>query len=269
MDESSISIIKKYANSGRDAVNIVQMAAGVASSERRDSIETRDVEWVINSGQYSPRPDKKINSEAQVGLVHGLAVYGPNMGILLEIETTAIKTGGGQGKISVTGIVEEEEMGGGSHRIRRKGAARGSVDNVMTVLRKYLGVDPRDFDLHLNFPGGVPIDGPSAGISIAVSIYSAMMNIPIRNDIAMTGELSVRGFIKPVGGVVPKIEAARRAGASTVIIPQDNWQDMFETLDMKVLAVDRIEDVMKESLLYSNYDGRTTVFAARGTQAVF
>ena len=86
-------------------------------------------------------------------------------------------------------------MGGNTHRLKRKGMARGSVDNVMTVLRKYLGLNPRDYDIHLNFPGGIPIDGPSAGVTIATSIYSSIKNIPVNNEVALTGELSIRGYV--------------------------------------------------------------------------
>jgi Lon-like ATP-dependent protease len=250
IDDLSISTIKKYAKNGRESVNIIQMATGLATAENRKRIEARDVEWVINSGQYSPRPEKKINPAPQIGLANGLAVYGPNIGILLEIESTAIKTEKGKGSLLVTGVVEEEEMGGGAHRLKRRGTARGSVDNVMTVIRKYLGLDPRDYDIHLNFPGGIPMDGPSAGVTIAVSVYSSIKNIPVDNYIAMTGELSVRGYVKPIGGVLPKIEAAKRAGAKTVIIPRENWQDIFKTFDLNIIAVDRIEEVI-EHVMYS------------------
>ncbi|HHW03245.1 MAG TPA: ATP-dependent protease LonB [Thermoanaerobacterales bacterium] len=255
MDDLSLNIIKKYATNGREAVNIIQMAAGLAMTENRRRLEARDVEWVINSGQYPPRPEKKVSSTPQIGLAYGLAVYGPNMGTLLEIETTAILTEKGRGTLSVTGVVEEEEMGGNVHRLRRKGTARGSVDNVITVLRKYLDVDPRDYDIHLNFPGGVPIDGPSAGVTIATSIYSAITNMPVNNEVAMTGELSVRGYVKPIGGVIPKIEAARRAGVKTVIIPRENWQEMFKTIDLKIIPIERIEEVMEHALIF---DKRST-----------
>lgn len=245
IDDLSISTIKKYATNGRESVNIIQMAAGLATRENRKRIEARDVEWVINSGQYTPRPERKVNPKPQVGLVNGLAVYGPNMGILLEIEATAIKTEKGKGTLLVTGVVEEEEMGGNAHRLKRRGTARGSVDNVMTVIRKYLGIDFRDYDIHLNFPGGTPLDGPSAGVAIAVSIYSAINNLPVDNYVAMTGELSIRGYVKPVGGIMPKIEAAKKAGAKTVIIPKENWQDSFKTYDLNIIAVDRIEEVIE------------------------
>lgn len=256
IDDLSVNIVKKYATNGREAVNIIQMAAGLATRENRKRIEARDVEWVINSGQYTPRPEKKVNPKPQVGLVNGLAVYGPNMGILLEIEATAIETEKGHGSLLVTGVVEEEELGGNAHRLKRRGTARGSVDNVMTVLRKYLGIDNRNYDIHLNFPGGVPLDGPSAGVAIAVSIYSAIKNLPVDNYVAMTGELSIRGYVKPVGGVPAKIEAAKRAGAKTVIIPKENWQDSFKTYDINIIAVDRIEEVIENVILGIKPDAR-------------
>lgn len=256
IDDLSIKTIKKYTTNGREAVNIIQMAAGLATRENRKRIEARDVEWVINSGQYAPRPERKVSPKPQVGLANGLAVYGPNMGILLEIEATAIKTEKGQGTLLVTGVVEEEEMGGSAHRLRRRGTARGSVDNVMTVIRKYLGIDPRDYDIHLNFPGGTPLDGPSAGVAIAVSIYSALKNLVVNNYIAMTGELSIRGYVKPVGGVIPKIEAAKMAGAKAVIIPKENWQDSFKTYDLNIVAVDRIEEVIEQVIFASEAEIR-------------
>ncbi|HHY05336.1 MAG TPA: ATP-dependent protease LonB [Thermoanaerobacterales bacterium] len=264
IDELSLNTIKKYATNGREAVNIVQMAAGLAITDRRNKIETKDVEWVINSGQYPPRPERKINPLPQIGLANGLAVYGANVGMLLEVESTAIKTEKGQGSLSVTGVVEEEEMGGNAHRIKRKGTARGSVDNVMTVLRKCLGVDPRDYDIHLNLPGGTPIDGPSAGITIATSIYSAITKIPVKNDIAMTGEISIRGYVKPIGGVIPKIEAAQRAGVKTVIIPRDNWQEMFKTMNINIIAVDKIEEVIEQSLVSSSFELKESMLSAQG-----
>jgi len=264
MDEMSINIIKKYAKNGREAVNIIQMAAGLAMTDKRNKIEPKDVEWVINSGQYPPRPEKRISPTPQVGVANGLAVYGPNMGTLLEIESTAILTDKGQGNLLVTGVVEEEEMGGHAHKLKRRGTARGSVDNVMTVLRKYLKIDPRDYDIHLNFPGGTPIDGPSAGITIATSIYSSITNIPVNNEVAMTGELSVRGYVKPIGGVVPKIEAARRAGIKKVIIPKENWQEIFKTYDITVIPVDRIEEVIEHAMMSQYGNIRAGVLSAQG-----
>lgn len=110
-------------------------------------------------------------------------------------------------------------------------------------------VDPRDFDLHINFPGGTPIDGPSAGITIATAIYSAITGKPISNIIAMTGEISIRGAVLPVGGVPAKIEAAERAGAKCVIIPKENWQEIFEVKHaVKIIPVQQLEEVIELAL---------------------
>lgn len=181
--------------------------------------------------------------------MNGLAVYGPNLGMVLEIEVTAIPvTHGGIGNLTITGIVDEEEMGGSSRTIRRKSMARGSVENVMTVLRK-LGINPYKFDLHVNFPGGTPIDGPSAGISMAVAIASAILQTPVDNHLALTGEIGIHGKVKPVGGVVAKVEAAFQAGVTRVIIPKENWQEIFSGLNgLEVIPVESIEEVLDYAL---------------------
>ncbi|MCD1258149.1 ATP-dependent protease LonB [Paenibacillus athensensis] len=246
---AAVEVVTKYATNGREAVNIIQLAAGIALTEKREYITAADVEWVVNSSQIPPRPERKVPALPQVGFVNGLAVYGPNLGMLLEIEVIAIAAGAaGAGRINITGVVDEEEMGGGSRTLRRKSMARGSVDNVLTVLRR-LGMRPEDYDLHINFPGGVPIDGPSAGISMATAITSAIHKIPVDNKLAMTGEMSIHGKVKPVGGVVAKVEAALQAGATRVIIPKENWQELFAKLPgVEVMAAESIEEVLFAAL---------------------
>ena len=242
-------VIAKYATNGREAVNMIQTAVSINILEQRSKILISDIEWVLNNGQYNPRPDKKINDEAMVGYVNGLAVYGPNIGTLLEIEATATFVGKHKGKINVTGIVEEEEIGSREGRtIKRKSMAKGSVENVMTVLKKYIDTDPSNYDIHLNFPGGTPVDGPSAGVSIATAIYSAIHNIPIDNKVAMTGEVSIRGKVMPIGGVVAKVEAAIQAGVERVIIPKDNWQHIFKDFAIEVIPVENISEVINLSM---------------------
>jgi Lon-like ATP-dependent protease len=245
----AVEVIKKYATNGREAVNIIQLAAGMAMTDKRQEITAADIEWVVNSSQIPPRPERKIPSEPQIGFVNGLAVYGPNLGTLLEIEVIAIPAHiQGHGTFNITGVVDEEETGGGSRTLRRKSMARGSVENVLTVLRK-IGMPTSSFDLHINFPGGIPIDGPSAGISMAVAIASAIHKTPVDNHLAMTGEMSIHGKVKPVGGVVAKVEAAFQAGATKVIIPKENWQELFVDLPgVEVVAVDSIEEVLKIAL---------------------
>ncbi|OPA80321.1 ATP-dependent protease LonB [Paenibacillus selenitireducens] len=243
----AVEVVSRYATNGREAVNVIQLAAGLAMAEKRNSISAADVEWVVNSSQIPPRPERKIPLNPSVGFVNGLAVYGPNMGALLEIEVTAIRAKPGQGKYNITGVVDEEELGGGGSRtLRRKSMAKGSIENVLTVLRT-IGLDPYSYDLHINFPGGTPIDGPSAGIAMATAIASAMNHIPIDNKMAMTGEVSIHGKVKPIGGVIAKVEAAFQAGATTVIIPRENWQAIFTDLNgLRVIPVDTIQDVFQQ-----------------------
>ncbi|MBB6672300.1 ATP-dependent protease LonB [Cohnella nanjingensis] len=239
----AVEVVKHYATNGREAVNVIQLAAGLALSENRERLGAADIEWVVNSSQLPPRPDRKVPTEPQVGLVNGLAVFGPSMGALLEIEVTAMPAQPGKGLFTITGVVEEEEIGGGQRTLRRKSMAKGSVENVLTVLRR-CGLHPEHFDLHINFPGGTPVDGPSAGIAMAVAIASAIKNQPVDNKLAMTGEVSIHGRVKPVGGVIAKVEAAFQSGAEQVLIPKENWQAIFEGLEgVKVIPVETMSDV--------------------------
>lgn len=249
--DQAVNVLKKYATNGREAVNIVQIAAGLALTECTREISARNIEWVVNSGQYSPRGEKRIPSKPQVGVVNGLAVNGPSMGILVELEVSVIPVAKGNGQIIVTGVVDEEEMGGhNGKKMRRKSMVKGSVENILTVLRHNMNVDYKNYEIHVNFPGGVPIDGPSAGVTIGTAIYSAITNTPVDNQIAMTGEVSIRGYVKPVGGVATKVEAARQAGVKKVIIPKENWQEIFRSFDdCEVICVDRLEEIFDIALI--------------------
>ncbi|MFS8579265.1 MAG: ATP-dependent protease LonB [Novibacillus thermophilus] len=247
----AVEVVKKYATNGREAVNMVQIAYGLGLTEGRHTILAKDVEWVAHNSQITPRPDKKIPPQPQIGVVNGLAVYGPNLGSLLEIEVTASKIGRGEkGSVNITGVVEEETLGEGrgGRSLKRKSLAKASVENVLTVLKK-TDVNPYQYDLHVNFPGGMPVDGPSAGVALATAIYSAIKGVPVDNETALTGEISIRGNVKPVGGVVAKVNAAMQAGARKVLIPQDNWQSIFKDIGIEVVPVTRIEQVLEHMLL--------------------
>ncbi|HHV34158.1 MAG TPA: ATP-dependent protease LonB [Syntrophomonadaceae bacterium] len=246
----ALDVVDKYACNGREAVNIIQIAAGLAQAKETKEILAADVEWVVNSGQYSPRPERKIPSKPAVGLVNGLAVMGPNLGTLLEIEVSVNPPLQERGEVKVTGIVEEEEMGGlAGRRVRCKSMIRNSVDNALTTLRRFLDEDPRRYDIHINFPGAVPTDGPSAGVAIAVGIYSALTKKHVDHQVAMTGEISLLGDVKPVGGIVAKVEAAHRAGAERVLIPQENWQELFREAPLEIIPVRHLEEVIRLALL--------------------
>jgi Lon-like ATP-dependent protease len=248
MGEEAVEILSSYCRNGREAVNMVQIAAGLAITAGRDYIKADEVEWVVHSSQLTPRMERKINDQAAVGLINGLAVYGPNTGALLEIEVTAIEAKE-KGSINITGIVEEESIGGQGKSIRRKSMARGSIENVVTVLRS-MGVPADKYDIHVNFPGGIPIDGPSAGIAMATGIYSAVYKIPTDHTVAMTGEISIHGNVKPVGGVYAKVKAAQKAGAKKAIIPKENDQTILkEITGIEIIPVSHLNEVFDIALL--------------------
>jgi Lon-like ATP-dependent protease len=270
IEPGGADVIQRYAANGREAVNIVQIAAGLAQTEGRRLIRTEDAEWVVNSGQYTPRPERKVPPRPQVGLANGLAVAGPNVGVLLEVEAAVVRAAhplGGQ--VVITGVIEEEEMGGRGRTVRRKSMARGSLENVITLLRRYLEDDPRDYDIHVNFPGGIPVDGPSAGVTMAVAIYSALTGIPVDHKAAMTGEISIRGLVKPVGGTVAKLQAARVAGVDRVLIPAENWQEIFrEQQGLDVICVEDFSEVLDHVLLHPEADEPLRTLPAADSEGV-
>jgi ATP-dependent Lon protease len=254
------SMVGKYSTNGRDAVNLVQLAGGIAMNDNRNIINVEDVEWVIENGGYSPRPENNICDSPQIGYVNGLAVYGANMGAVMEIEASAKENQEGKGTLKITGIVEEEEISSMNKKIKRKSNARCSVENVMTVIEKVYEIKCAEYDIHVNFPGGAPVDGPSAGISMACAIYSAIKGIAVDNKIAMTGEISLHGKVKPIGGVNAKIAAGKKAGATRIIIPKDNWQESFAKLEgVEVVPVENIKQVISLALVKESDNGSNPV----------
>ncbi|NEZ48983.1 ATP-dependent protease LonB [Clostridium botulinum] len=250
IEDKAKELVGKYSNNGRDAVSLIQLSSGIALNEGRKNIQVEDMEWIIENGQYSKRPEKNIPKVPKIGYVNGLAVYGANMGILMEIEATATKSLSGKGSFKITGIVEEEEMDGRNKKLKRKSTALSSGQNVITVLENIFKIDCSKYDIHLNFPGGMPVDGPSAGISMATAIYSAIKRIPVSNKVAMTGEISIHGCVKPIGGVNAKIAAAKKSGAKTIIIPRENWQETFKNeKKVKIIPVTDIKEVIRLSII--------------------
>jgi Lon-like ATP-dependent protease len=186
-----------------------------------------------------------VNSGERVGRVNGLAVLGANSGlsdfsgIMLPVEALVTPSQGGGGKIHATGGLSD--------------LAKESVTNVSAVIKKLTGKDISDYDIHIQFVDTHGVDGDSASITIATAVISALEEIPIRQDLAMTGSLSVRGEVLPIGGVTAKIEAAAASGVKTVVVPRANMQDVL--LDDKyvdiveVIAVDSLDEVMEHALI--------------------
>lgn len=249
ISDEGLDIVSKYCTNGREVINLVQLCSGLAINENRDYIKESDIYWVIENGQYNPRMERMINDKPEIGYVNGLAVYGVNNGALMEIEATAKLSSNNIGSIKITGIVDDEELGGGEKKIKRKSTAYCSVQNVLTVLDNIFNLNSKSYDIHVNFPGGIPVDGPSAGISITTAIYSAIKGMPVNNRVAMTGEISIKGKVKPIGGVNAKILAAKRAGVELVIVPKENLSSITRDIDgIKIVGVKGIEEVLDLAL---------------------
>ncbi len=245
LDEEVLNEISRYANNGREAVNIVQLAAGIAQVEKASGITLSIIHKVINNGRFSPRAEMKKKTEPMVGVVSGLAVTGASVGTLIEVECAVLAAEAGKGSWRVNGIIEEEEMKSSDRNYRRKSMAVGSIETVLTVLKNRLNINVSNYDIHINFPGGMPVDGPSAGIAVATAIYSAVKKYPVDNNLAMTGEISIHGYVKPVGGIISKIEAAREMKIGRALIPDENYADIFVKYpDIEIIPVRKIEEVV-------------------------
>ena len=253
-----IEIIKEYALNGRQAVNMVQTAYGIAAQEERDIILASDIEKVIINGHYSPRPTNQLTTEPKIGVVNGLAVKGANIGLIDRVEAAANKVSSGRGSLNITGVAEEEEQKSRYKKLKRKSMVKSSAENVVTLLQKKLEINLNDYDIHIDFNSDAIVDGPSAGITMAVALYSVLVNQMVNNEVAMTGKISINGRVSAVGGIIPKVEAAMRAGAKKVLIPQKNWKelfnsDKFSTIEIKTIS--NLEEAVAETLLIDRCDG--------------
>lgn len=238
------SLISRYATNGRDAVNIVQIAGSSALVEGRRNIEVKDIEWVIEFGRYNPVIQASVSDKDEIGVVNCMAVADRDTGVVMEVEVTSEKAE--NGNFIATGIVDEEEFEGRGQRLKKVSSARSATTNVITVMKNIFGVDCSGYNIHMNFPGGIPVDGPSAGIAMLCAVYSSINSKPIPSHIAMTGELSILGKVKAVGGVSAKLDAAKKAGVKRAIIPKGNYQEMFDDLGMEIICVENIKEVIEK-----------------------
>lgn len=243
--DKGLDIISRHCSNGREVINLIQLCSGVAINEERENITEEDINWVIENGQYTEVSDIKVSDKSEVGVINGLAVHGANIGLLMQIEATAKKAIGRSGELKISGIIEEEEITMNNRKIRRKSTAYSSIQNVLTALNNIFDLKCEQYDIHINIPGGIPVDGPSAGIAIATAVYSAIINKAIDSKVAMTGEISLLGSVNPIGGVNAKILAAKKSGAKRVIIPEANWNESFyEYEGIDIIKVSHIKEVI-------------------------
>lgn len=243
ISDAAIRLVSRFCDNGREAVNLIQTAGSYANVENRNEITTDDIEWVAECSRFNALNEPKVSEEEHIGKVNGLAVFGAGKGTLMSIEAKAHECEKGRGVLKITGIVNSETIERRGQKLNRKSTVMASVENVLTLLSEKYNTNPKNYNIHLNFPGGMPVDGPSAGVAIFIAIYSAIHNIPVRNDYAFTGEISIFGNVLPVGGVKEKIEAAKNAGVSKVYIPKENDKNYLHTLGIAVTPVVNIAEV--------------------------
>ena len=202
---------------------------------------------------------EKMRKKDEIGLVRGLAWTSVG-GEVLNVEVAVVD---GSGKLELTGNLGN--------------VMKESCQAAVTYIRsraKVLGIDEQFYknkDIHIHFPeGAIPKDGPSAGITVCTAIVSALTGRAVRHDIAMTGEISLRGRVLPIGGLKEKTMAALRSGVNTVIVPADNEPDLDE-IDPTVKAAlnfvlaDNVDKVIDIALLGKNDEPKSEVKAPRKT----
>ena len=230
----------------------------IASGERKGvSVRAGQLEKYLGVPKYR---ENRLYPRDEVGLVRGLAWTSVG-GEVLDVEAAVME---GSGKLELTGNLGDV----------MKESARAAVSYIRTRCA-VLGVDPAFYktkDIHIHFPeGAVPKDGPSAGITICIALISALTNLPVRRDIAMTGEISIRGRILPIGGLKEKTMAALRTGIHTVIIPAENEKDLAD-IDQTVRAalnfittdhVDKILDTVLVRAAAPEETGRSAIIEPR------
>lgn len=246
-DEAVRGIISGYTreagvrNLERRFGEICRKAARMILQEQQETVEVNkeNLEDFLGKSRYSYR---KVNEQDEVGIVRGLAWTSVG-GDTLQIEVNRMP---GKGEFLLTGQLGDV----------MKESAQAGISYIRSVAEAY-GIDPEFFktnDLHIHIPeGAVPKDGPSAGITMATAMLSAITGKPVKANLAMTGEITLRGRVLPIGGLKEKLLAAKTAGITNVLVPGQNQPDVEEIDEeikegLRIVYVEKMEDVLKEAL---------------------
>ncbi len=239
-----VRLISEYTTEGRKAINILADAYSLALSRTKDGesvkIDKKDIYEVAQVSRLYQFVTKKASKKPEVGHVFGLGVAG-FLGSVIEIEAV---------------VFPAAEKGKGQVRFNETAGsmAKDSVFNAASLLRRLTEKSIHDYDVHINVIGGGNIDGPSAGVAILAALVSAVTKKPLRQDVAVTGEISLAGRVRPVGGVFEKAYGAKQAGISSLVIPKENDKDIPKGhLGLDIHAVETVEDAF--SVLFALESG--------------
>ncbi|MTI61941.1 MAG: ATP-dependent protease, Lon family [Firmicutes bacterium] len=239
--ENIPDIISSYTIEGRTAINLLLDAYSLILYEKDDTDQEKPLitDEILYQALQNRRmtPYNKIDTaeDTQIGKIFGLGVNG-FIGSIIEIEAVAFKSAvEGRGKIHFN------ETAGSM--------TKDSLFNAAAVVRKIIGKNIDDYDLHVNIIGGGNVDGPSAGIAILLAIISAIEEIPLKQDIAVTGEVSIQGKVKPVGGIREKLHAAEQAGIREVLLPGENNNDVSRDIKIKTTAITTVREALNRVLI--------------------
>lgn len=235
LEKGAAQLISSFTIEGRKAVNILSDAYGMAvyqaGSKEHVTITKQHVQRVAQISRLVPYAMEKASDTPAVGNVFGLGVSG-YLGSAIEIEAAVFPA-----CTPKRGYYRFNDTAGSM--------AKDSMFNAAAVVRRVTGKELSEYDVNINFVGGGNIDGPSAGCAITTALISAITNTPVRQDIALTGEISVQGTIKPVGGIFEKAYGARQAGMKGIIIPKGNKQDIPDNhLALQIYSVETIQEVL-------------------------
>ncbi|MFZ5442753.1 MAG: endopeptidase La [Myxococcota bacterium] len=246
-DAAIRTVIRRYTREAgvrsleRELAGVFRKLAREALKAGKQPVEV-DQKKVIKLLGTPKVPKDRNEKENQVGMVNGLA-WTEFGGEVLVTEATTMP---GKGKLIVTGVLRDV----------MKESAQAAVTYVRSKARRF-GIEDKFFeqnDLHIHFPGAFPKDGPSAGVTMATALVSAITRIPVRRDVAMTGEITLRGRVTPIGGLKEKCLAAHRLGIKTVLVPRENKKDLREVPKkvrkaLRIVLVDYVDEVLREALV--------------------
>ena len=221
-DDGILALIRNYTkeagvrNLEREIASLIRKSAKKIAEGKAKSVKITEKNISEYLGKRKVIPER-LEEKDPIGIVNGLA-YTQSGGDLLKVEVAVME---GSGKIELTGSLGDV----------MKESAKIAHSYVRTIANKY-GINAdfyKDKDIHVHFPeGAIPKDGPSAGVTMVTAMVSALGNIPVKRDVAMTGEITLRGKVLAIGGLKEKTLAAYRAGIQTVLIPEDNLRDLDE-----------------------------------------